>query len=672
MRRYWRPLLALVMLFAMMAAIAIVTDHPGQAVHATSGDWPTYLGGNARTGYNSAEVAITATTAKSLKLNWTFPTGAEISTQPVVANGQVYWGSWNGNEYATDLSGKKIWTVSIGGQTPNCSNSQTFGVGSSAAVADVAINGQNTTVVFVGGKDAISHAASMYALNAATGATIWEKTLSSSTASFSWSSPAVCHGSVYMGLASYDDCPLVQGALIQLDATTGNIQHTFYTVPGTCLGDSIWSTPTIDEAAGTIYVTTGNNGSCSTTEIYAQAIVKLNASDLSVIDSWQVPASQHGVDSDFGATPTLFTATYGGSLHGMVGAVNKNGFYYAFDRSSLSSGPVWSVQISTSTISISSSAWDGAQLYVAGRTTSIGGKSCKGSIQALDPASGHSIWQDCFQNGGVLAPVSAVPGVVFVGEGSHLLAIDVTSGNILFNYTTSGAVNAAPSISNAVVYAGNASGTLYTFGLPPTLTPTPTNTLTPSPSPGTILDQDTFQRPNQALWGTASDGQTWAGNANTLPNFSINNNTGVVSGTKTGSYSAILGSKTTDAEVLFSGSISAFNGTNLAALLHFTDNNNYYKALIDGSNLVIVKKVNGTVTRLASHSFSATANQSYTVRFNVTGSTLSAKVWQTGTLEPGNWMVSTTDSSFASGYCGLLLYLQNGVVANISSFLVTS
>src|SRR5712692_1179227 len=75
MRRYWRPLLALLMLFAMMAAIAIVTDHPGQAVHATSGDWPTYLGGNTRTGYNSAEVGITAATAKSLQLNWTFPTG---------------------------------------------------------------------------------------------------------------------------------------------------------------------------------------------------------------------------------------------------------------------------------------------------------------------------------------------------------------------------------------------------------------------------------------------------------------------------------------------------------------------------------------------------------------------------------------------------------------------
>ncbi|GAC1303040.1 MAG: hypothetical protein NVSMB27_42790 [Ktedonobacteraceae bacterium] len=664
MRRYWRPLLALLMLFAMMAAIAIVTDHPGPAVHATSGDWPTYLGGNARTGYNSAEVGITAATAKSLQLNWTFPTGAEISTQPVVANGQVYWGSWNGNEYASDLSGKKIWTASIGGQTPNCSKSQTFGVASSAAVADEAINGTNTTVVFVGGRDASSKSASMYALNAATGATIWEKTLSSSTASFSWSSPAVYQGSVYMGLASYDDCPLVQGALIQLDATTGNLQHTFYTVPTTCLGGSIWSTPTIDEAAGTIYVTTGNNGSCSKTENYAQAIVKLNASDLSFIDSWQVPASQHGVDSDFGATPTLFTATYGGSLHEMVGAVNKNGFYYAFDRSSLASGPVWSVQTSTSTISIASSAWDGAQLYVAGRTTSIGGKSCKGSIQALDPASGNAIWRDCLQDGGVLAPVSAVPGVVFVGEGPHLLAIDVTSGKILFNYTTSGAVNAAPSISNAVVYVGNAAGTLYTFGLP--------STLTPPPSPGTILAQDTFQRPNQSLWGTASDGQTWAGNANTLTNFSINNDTGVVSGTKTSGYSAILGSKATDAEVLFSGSISAFNSTNLAALLHFTDTNHYYKAFIDGSNLVIVKKVNGTTTRLASHSFSATANQSYTVRFNVTGNTLSAKVWQTGTSEPGNWMVSTTDSSFASGYCGLLLNLQKGVIATISSFLVTS
>jgi len=690
--RYWRPLVALLMLFAMMTAINTVINVPGKLAHATSGDWSTFLAGNARSGYNEAETAIDPTNAQNLKKDWTYSTGGEISAEPVVANGQIYLGSWDGNEYATDLNGRKIWSAPIGGQTPNCSHSQTFGVASTSTVANVLINGTSTPVVFVGGRDTNTKVASLYALNVATGGVIWETQLSSSSGSFSWSSPALYNGSVYMGLASYDDCPLVRGALVQLDATTGAIQHTFYVVPGDCLGGSIWSSPTIDEANGTVYVTTGNNGPCSTTEIYAQAIIKLNASDLSFIDSWQVPTSQHGVDSDFGATPTLFTATYGGSTHQMVGAVNKNGIYYAFDRSSLSAGPIWTAKISTSTISISSSAWDGTTLYVAGRTTSIGGVSCKGSIRALDPASGHFIWQDCLNSGGVLAPVSAIPGVVFVGEGVYFLAINASTGNILFKFNTGSNINDGASISNGVVYIGNNTGTLYAFGLPSM--PTPTTTITPSPSasvtttaspsptltvspsvtPVTPLAQDTFQRSDQSLWGTATDDQRWGADANTLSNFSITQDTGQVvgSGTSATGYNAVLGPSTTNVEVQFNGSISSFGGNTLGAVLHWTDRNDFYKAYITGTNLVIQKKVKGTITNLKSTSFTAMPGTSYTVLFSIVGTTLSASVWPTGTTPPGSWMVTATDSSLSSGSCGLLAYLQSGVKATITSFLATS
>ena len=464
--RHWKVLLLLLMLFALAVSMTLVFSVPRQDVHANSGDWTTFLANNGRTGYNANETTINASNVSQLKLKWTYKAGKEINAQPVVANGQIYWGAWDGNEYATDLTGKKIWSASIGGQTPNCSGSQTFGVASTATESDVIIKGVDTPVVFVGGRNLTTKVASLYALNAATGATIWQTPLNSSTGSFSWSSPAFYNGSIYMGVASVSDCPLVKGALVQLDAATGAIQHTFNTVLGKCTGDSIWSSPTIDEANGTIYVTTGNIGSkCSISEPYSLAIIKLNAADLSFVDSWQVPPSQHGVDSDFGATPTLFTATFGGRTHQMVGAVNKNGIYYAFDRSSLSAGPVWTAKTSTSTISISSSAWDGTSLYVASRTTSISGKSCKGSLRALNPATGKFIWQDCLNDGGVLAPVSAISGVVFVGEGPHMIAISVSTGKILFNYKTSSGIVSAASISNGVVYVADKSGTLYALGL---------------------------------------------------------------------------------------------------------------------------------------------------------------------------------------------------------------
>ena len=175
-------------------------------------------------------------------------------------------------------------------------------------------------------------------------------------------------------------------------------------------------------------------------------------------------------------------------------------------------------------------------------------------------------------------------------------------------------------------------------------------------------------------WGTASDGQTWVGDANSQNAFSIASNTGQVSGTTTTptAYSAILGPTATDAEVLTSGSMNSFTGTFLGTLLRWTNGNNYYRAYISGTNLVLVKKVNGKITILKQTPFTATTGTSYTLRFRVIGTTLYVKVWQTSNTEPTNWMVTATDSSLQSGFCGLRMLVQNGAILKVSSFLATT
>ena len=206
-----------------------------------------------------------------------------------------------------------------------------------------------------------------------------------------------------------------------------------------------------------------------------------------------------------------------------------------------------------------------------------------------------------------------------------------------------------------------------------TVLPSPTPTLSPtvSPTPGTTLAQDNFQRANQTHWGKASDGLTWGGDANSVNVFSISANTGQVANGST-NYSAVLGPVATNAEVLFSGSMSKFSNTNIGAVLRWTDGNNWYKAYIDGSNLVVQKKVKGSATILGTAPFTAAAGTSYTLRFSVSGSTLSAKVWQTGSPEPANWMVTVTDSALQSGYCGLRMLVQNSAVATYTSFIAMS
>ncbi len=205
-----------------------------------------------------------------------------------------------------------------------------------------------------------------------------------------------------------------------------------------------------------------------------------------------------------------------------------------------------------------------------------------------------------------------------------------------------------------------------------TLTPSPTVTLTPSPtpSPGATIAQDTFQRANQSHWGTASDGLVWAGDANSNNVFSISNKTGQLSNNG-GAYNAILGPTATNADVLVTGSTNKFSNSNIGAVLRWTDTNNWYKAYIDGSNLVVQKRVKGNFTTLKTFKFAATGGKSYTIRFDVVGSTLSAKVWLTGTTEPSSWMITVNDTSLTSGFCGMRIQVQSGITTNITSFQAT-
>ena len=212
-----------------------------------------------------------------------------------------------------------------------------------------------------------------------------------------------------------------------------------------------------------------------------------------------------------------------------------------------------------------------------------------------------------------------------------------------------------------------------TTTLIPTSTPTSTTTATPTPTPtpGSTLGTDTFQRANQSFWGTASDGQTWSGDANGQKVFSISGNAGLVTNTGSNSYSAVLGPTASDAEVYATGSISSFTNSNFGDVLRWTNGNNWYKAFIDGASLIIQKKVNGVTSILASVPFKATAGTSYTIHFRVVGSTLTANVWASSGSEPGGWMVTASDSSLTSGFCGMRFLTQSGT-ATVTSFLAKS
>lgn len=463
---------------------AVSNLHPSTRPQTSTGDWSTYQSDLRRSGFNSYESIINQKTVGSLAVQWTFNAGASISSQPLITNGKIYWGDWNGYEHATDFMGNDVWKSPYLGKAANTQCYPTdAGVASAATFASVPNYGN---MVFVGGGTA-----SFYALDAKTGAIIWQTSLGTSPNYMLWGSSAYFNGNVYVDIASYGDCPLIRGGIVEINALTGAVQATFNGAPQGCLGDDIWSAPTIDVASNLVYVATGN-GQCSQTDQYSEALIALDANTLTVIDSWQISPADQVNDGDFGSTPTLFQATINGSLHQMIGLVNKNGYFYALDRTQLKNGPLWKSHISEWTKgshvgknSISTASWDGNALYVAGGQTIVKGKTCHGSLSALDPTTGSPRWKVCL-NAPVVGAVVAVTGLVFAGYGKKLIAVNAATGQILFTFTDTHPTSlfwGSASISNGMLVSGNADGILYNFQPPPSGTPTPTPTPAPTPTP---------------------------------------------------------------------------------------------------------------------------------------------------------------------------------------------
>ena len=470
-----RVILQLGTYVGLVALVAGTVLLPAPTAQAASGDWTTYLYSSGRAGFNPNETVITPATAPHLTKHLSIHPGGKIFSQPVVANGLVYFGSYNGYEYAINPASpsKPVWHTFVGLTKDPCS-SQSIGVVSTATIYPVG----STSMLFVGGGNA-----QLYALNALTGAILWHTTVGGQ---MNWTSPLVASvvlpgGTspttvVYMGTASFCDNPLVQGKLVQLNAASGAILRSFNVVPNGCIGGSIWGSPTFDAAAGTIYVATGNMPTKTTcSEPDAEAVIELNASSMAQIGAWQVPVAQRATDSDFGSTPTLFTASLNGTTTAMVGVQNKNGTFYAFRRGSLSSGPLWQTKISVGgpspqkgTGNVAPAAFDGSKLYVAGGTTTIKGAQCAGVLDALNPASGAFVWQLCL-SAPVLGAVTGVPGVVVVGDGTAITVANASTGSTLFTFkdTSTGSKFYGPaSIANGVLYQGNMDGTLYGFSYP--------------------------------------------------------------------------------------------------------------------------------------------------------------------------------------------------------------
>ena len=257
--------------------------------------------------------AITAADVSKLGVAWTVPlttstahTAGAYAMTPVIVNGVVYVQDLESNVMAISLAtGKVLWTHDY-----NSPNGGPDGVNVAGGVVYAATN----------------HAA--VALDAATGAQLWSRTLTGNDHEGIDMAPGYNHSTVYVSTVPVN--PLVggylgggEGVLWALNARTGAPEWSWGQVqdlwgnPGVNSGGGLWYQPSFD-AQGNIYLAIGNPGPVFGTkkyplgssrpgpDLYTDSVVKLSPAGKLL---WYYQLTPHDLyDWDLQNPPVLTTA----------------------------------------------------------------------------------------------------------------------------------------------------------------------------------------------------------------------------------------------------------------------------------------------------------------------------------------------------------------------------
>jgi len=166
---------------------------------------------------------------------------------------------------------------------------------------------------------------------------------------------------------------------------------------------------------------------------------------------------------------------------------------------------------------------------------------------------------------------------------------------------------------------------------------------------------DTFARTSSNGWGTADTGNVWQNSGGTSADFQVTGGYGSHR-LATANFSRRSFTDFTytdfDAYVSMTPSATATGGFLSGGLTgRYLSNDNLYTARLafnstGSTTLTIRKRVDATETELGTYTGPTyTAGTYYRLRFQVSGSTLRAKMWQSSTPEPPVWHVEVTDTS---------------------------
>jgi len=439
---------AFVMIGAAALAFSVVGPVRAQAACSTAdAPWPQYAGPGMG-GRHQTDTTVTAENAGTLERRWFINTsvigGGEINNTPIVARGCIVVATSNGSIAAINENGAVLWSYRAS-VTGGSGLGGTI-VGSPAVVDDKVIVavGQKTTPYVV-------------ALNLATGALVWQRTVDNHPGNFLSASPVIAGDLLFVGISGDEYGATARGGYVLLDVADGSIKAFRRTIGDAeyaagYRGASIWASGSYHD--GFVYVGSGNPASKTKEHRYSNSLLKIDVRPWSPTFAEIVGAYKGNVDQyypglerqpacdtlgdrqpnlpqypwslfcvqfdiDFGASPNLWHDQFGNLV---VGSLQKSGVFHSVYADNMQLA--WSTVVPGAPCFVcnaSSSATDGDGVYVAGSPGSV--------LTALSANAGRYRWALPLADGIHFQSVSVAKGVVYTVTSHGLfMAVDARSG----------------------------------------------------------------------------------------------------------------------------------------------------------------------------------------------------------------------------------------------------
>jgi polyvinyl alcohol dehydrogenase (cytochrome) len=441
--------------------------------------WNGWSPGRGNTRFQPADSAgMTGKEVPDLKLKWAFgsPGATSMYSLPTVVGGRVFFGNDAGFVYSIDAeTGCVHWSFE-------------------------AITGVRTALLVapIGGGRRVRHAAffgdlrsNVYAVDAESGKLLWSKHVDDHPLSRITGGLGMVGESLLVPVSSWEEtagatptyeCCTFRGSTVMLNARTGEQVWKSYTIPekpapvrknslGTQLwapaGVAIWSTPTVDEGRGTIFITTGN-AYTAPAALTSDALLAVDIRSGGIKwwrqflanDAWLLgcnPKDKNRTencpdvalqnisynDMDIGASAILTKIPDGRSALIVAG---ESGGVYAVDPDK-QGALIWQTHLGdvipgqyNPGIGLGAAVDEGNAYFALERYT--------GGLTAISLATGERVWHTPGQKAncaeGVIGcssqqqgAVTVIPGAIFSGASDgKLRAYSTTDGSIIWEYDT--------------------------------------------------------------------------------------------------------------------------------------------------------------------------------------------------------------------------------------------